>query len=278
MKKSSHAPKIKTFILIIINWCNGFGIDFHRFLIAVKIFPAALIDFITIKDQNGKNNKKWNIQFNFPNFSDKEDAGGTTSGHYFYQDLLVARKVFLSEPIKHFDVGSRIDGFVAHVAVFRPIEVLDIRPVLCSIPNLIFRQCNIQDLPEDLFECCDSLSCLHALEHFGLGRYKDPIDINGFESGFNNLVKMLIPNGVLYLSVPIGNERIEFNAHRVFAINTILELAKAQLQLIDFAYVDDIGNLHEGIDINSLDIENNYFLTYGCGIFEFRKKANLQNL
>jgi hypothetical protein len=30
---------------------------------------------------------------------------------------------------------------------------------------------------------CDSLSCLHALEHFGLGRYGDPIDPRGHEKG-----------------------------------------------------------------------------------------------
>ena len=40
-----------------------------------------------------------------------------------------------------------------------------------------------------LYEVCDSISCLHALEHFGLGRYNDPLDPNGHLKGFNNISK-----------------------------------------------------------------------------------------
>lgn len=39
------------------------------------------------------------------------------------------KHIFDSSPQRHLDVGSRIDGFVAHVASFREIEVIDIRPV-----------------------------------------------------------------------------------------------------------------------------------------------------
>ena len=37
----------------------------------------------------------------------------------------------------------------------------------------------------------DSLSCLHAIEHFGLGRYSDPIDINGHIKGLENMISLL---------------------------------------------------------------------------------------
>jgi hypothetical protein len=71
--------------------------------------------------------------------------------------MLVAQKIFIRRPIKHVDVGSRMDGFVAHVAVFRPIEVLDIRQLTTSIKNIIFRQCDLMNLPADLEDYCDSL-------------------------------------------------------------------------------------------------------------------------
>jgi len=58
---------------------------------------------------------------------DRFDQSGTASGHYFHQDLLVASRIFINNPEKHVDIGSRIDGFVAHVASFREIEVFDIR-------------------------------------------------------------------------------------------------------------------------------------------------------
>ena len=57
-----------------------------------------------------------------------------------------------------------------------------------------------------LSEVCDSISCLHALEHFGLGRYNDPLDPNGHLKGFNNMVKMLKRGGKLYISFPIMKE------------------------------------------------------------------------
>ena len=58
---------------------------------------------------------------------------------------------------------------------------------------------------------CDSLSCLHALEHFGLGCYGDPVDINGHRKGFARLAKVLMPSGILRLAFPISKyERIEF--------------------------------------------------------------------
>jgi hypothetical protein len=124
----------------------------------------------------------------------------------------------------------------------------------------------------ELNEYADSISCLHALEHFGLGRYGDKIDFNGYLDGFNNIIKFLKLDGILYLSIPIGSpQRIDFNGQRVFAINTILEMAKNNFELLTFSYVDDKGNLHKNITLNSNNISNSCNCYYGCGIFEFRK-------
>ena len=65
----------------------------------------------------------------------------------------------------HVDVGSRVDGFVAHVAAFRPIQVVDIRRLSNTVPNVTFLQADFMStLPDSLVACCDSLSCLHALD------------------------------------------------------------------------------------------------------------------
>ncbi len=61
-----------------------------------------------------------------------EDAGATRS-EYFWQDLLVARKIFEANPKKHVDIGSRVDGFAAHVASFRDIEVFDVKSITTQI-------------------------------------------------------------------------------------------------------------------------------------------------
>lgn len=46
------------------------------------------------------------------------------SGHYFHLDLFVVRRIHEGKPIKHADVGSMIDGFVAHIASFRALRSL----------------------------------------------------------------------------------------------------------------------------------------------------------
>ena len=74
---------------------------------------------------------------------------------------------------------------------------------------------------------CDSASCLHALEHFGLGRYGLPIDPNGYRKGLANLASFLRPGSTLYLSTPIGRPRVEFNANWVFDPRNIVALAES---------------------------------------------------
>ncbi len=48
-------------------------------------------------------------------------------GHYFHQDLWAAKKIFKRRPMTHVDIGSRVDGFVAHLLVFMPVTAVDIR-------------------------------------------------------------------------------------------------------------------------------------------------------
>ena len=64
-----------------------------------------------------------------------------------------------------------------------------------------------------LDDSVESLSYLHTMEHIGLGRYGDPIDPLGYLKGMNELQRVLKPGGKLYLSVLIGQERVEFNAY-----------------------------------------------------------------
>jgi len=178
----------------------------------------------------------------------------------------------MNNPQMHYDVGSRIDGFVAHIASFRKIYVLDIRHLQSKTSNIIFEQQDFMaSLKDNLRECTDSLSCLHALEHFGLGRYGDSLDYNGYLKGLDNLYWMLKPNGKLYFSVPIGKQRIEFNAHRIFSVKYLLGLFNGRYEIDNFSYVDDVGDLHENVELNQMNIENNFNCKYGCGIFEMRK-------
>jgi len=142
-----------------------------------------------------------------PILTDYTDQAGSANGHYFHQDLLVASFIFVSSPKNHIDIGSRIDGFVAHVASFRKIEVLDVRNLQdTGHQNISFRMLDLTSNNTTNSQISDSISCLHAIEHFGLGRYGDPIDPQGHIKGFNNILNMLENDGTLYISFPIGSK------------------------------------------------------------------------
>jgi SAM-dependent methyltransferase len=252
-------------------WSIAFGFHFGETVRAFRGLVPFVRDWMRFREQNKKAGSPWRIEMNVPCLTSRFEPGGTASGHYFHQDLLVARRIFARNPVRHVDIGSRVDGFVAHVATFRQIEVFDLRPVPAPVPNIIFRQCDLMKLPVEFEQSCDSLSCLHVMEHFGLGRYGDPIDLYGYEAGFESLRRLLKPNGILYLSVPMGRERIEFNGHRIFSLVSLLELFGPAFELESFSYVDDSGALHENIPVPPEMLIDSRGLDYGCGIFELRK-------
>jgi hypothetical protein len=201
----------------------------------------------------------------YPCLSEYGEAGGTANGHYFHQDLLVARKIFARRPERHVDIGSRIDGFIAHLLCFMPVEVVDIRDVESKVAGLSFVRADGTDLANYPSGSVDSLSSLHAAEHFGLGRYGDPVDPAACFRFMASLERVLAPGGRLYFAVPVGRERVEFNAHRVFAPQTVLD-SFPNLTLLSFSAVMDDGDLYAD---NPLALAAS--AEFGCGIFEFTK-------
>lgn len=247
-----------------------FGIDHKRFRRAFKRFKPFIRDYREFKALMSEEEQHFVSRFEF-HLDDRYDTAGIASGHYFHQDLHVAQQIYRLAPKRHVDVGSRVDGFVAHVASFRTIEVVDIRPQAVVIPNIEFLQADMMgDLPAELVECTDSLSCLHTLEHFGLGRYGDPINPNGHLIGFSNLTKMLRRGGRLYLSVPMGAQRIVFNAHRIFSLSYLLEMIGADYSIESFSYVDDHGAMHANVSLEQAKVESDYDCGFGLAIFELK--------
>jgi SAM-dependent methyltransferase len=209
---------------------------------------------------------------NFPCLDEYNEESGNASGHYFHQDLYVAQEIFKTNPAKHVDIGSRVDGFIAHLAAFREVEVFDIRPANNQIQNIIFKQEDLMQLAPCFENYTDSISCLHAIEHFGLGRYGDPLDPDGYVKGLDSIHRMLRKGGTFYFSTPIGPQRIEFNAHRVFSVRYLLDLLSTRYEIQSFSYVHDDGNLYTPPRMEDLDIDENFKCNYGCGIFTLIKK------
>jgi len=230
-------------------------------------------DKLELLKQIKERNIPFIISSDIPCLNERYEDGGNTSGHYFHQDLWVAHQIYKSNPIKHLDIGSRIDGFVAHVASFREIEVMDIRKLSNDLINIEFIQADLMvPLDKKYWNYCDSISSLHAIEHFGLGRYGDTIDADGHIKGLENIYKLLKPDGRFYFSVPIGPQRIEFNAHRIFSINYLLDYFNINYTLESFSFIDDKFELHRNVILNKELKDTNCGCIHGCGIFILRKK------
>lgn len=217
-------------------------------------------------------NTDFEITDNFPCVMDKsQQSGELGGGHYFLQDIYMAREIYRANPVKHVDIGSRIDGFIAHLAVFRKVEIFDIRPLDICEKNIIFTQADLTKVDKKLLKYTDSISCLHTIEHFGLGRYGDEIDPEGHLKGFQVITNILKPSGRFYFSVPMGKNRIEFNAHRIFSLSYLLSWITKNYEIEKFSYIDDNGILHEDVFLTDDLIENNCSCNLGCALFVLQK-------
>lgn len=268
--------KCKVKFRTIARYLSQIGFDPHKIYRNCRALPWFIKSYWRFKELHLAANGTFELGAMQLYLDDRVDNAGIGSGHYFHQDFLTARRIFQSVPGRHADIGSRIDGFVAHIAVFREIEVFDIRPLASSIPNVVFRRVDLANGIDPEFRgAYDSVSCLHALEHFGLGRYGDALDYWGFRKGFDAISALVRPGGTLYLSVPMGPQRIEFNAQRVFSLSYLLDMCGigSRFQLARFSYVDDAGDLHENYSLDDpAEVERNCGCHYGLAHLEMIKQ------
>lgn len=207
-------------------------------------------------------------EYNMPIYTDKVAKAGSIHS-YFWQDLWAARKIYKESPVIHYDIGSRIDGFVAHLLTFRNnVNLIDIRPLDRMVDGLDFTCADATNLNYFEDNSIESLSALCSLEHFGLGRYGDKVDPDACYKCFEAIGRKVKEGGNIYLSVPIGKEHLEFNAHRVFYASTIVEAFPAY-ELLEFSCTYN-GYIEYDVDIykydNDISLGGSRF-----GLFHLRK-------
>jgi len=183
--------------------------------------------------------------------------------HYFFQGAWLARRLAVTQPQLHVDVGSSVT-MLSVLSAGVPIAFLDYRPLAVQLPGLHCVGGTATNLPFP-DNAVASLSSLHVIEHIGLGRYGDPLDPQGSKQAAGELARVLRPGGRLFLSLPVGRERVCFNAHRVYAPRTVQSFV-SELRLESFSLVDDAGRFRERVPVEAAND-----LEYGCGLFEFVK-------
>lgn len=242
------------------------------FLKYPRQIPEALKKFECDKKIYNKMNSNKNFRINksylYPMLFDYNQSAGDI-GQYFYQDLWAAKKIFMNNPKCHYDIGSRVDGFILALLSFRDVTLIDIRPFKENIPGLNFIQADATNLNSIKDDSLESLSALCSLEHFGLGRYGDKIDPDSCFKAFKAIQRVMSPGGKFYLSVPVAkHDRLEFNAHRVFSPSTIIaEFSQMTLKEFKIQKVSGktIYNPLENYKCNNKDNDLDF------GFFEFEK-------
>lgn len=221
---------------------------------------------------------------------DKYANNGNVDVMYFIQDIWGARRVLEQKPYMHYDVGSSVAGFIAHLLSHgQKVTLIDIRPMVNSFDTpflnqkggVSYIQANATLLENIADNTLDSLSALCSVEHFGLGRYGDPIEPDAWEKALMAFQRVLKPDGRLYISVPVGQkDKVCFNAHRVYRPQTIIETLH-KMQILEMGYIPGVFDVvwcmkwQDGIlEVNQdnlcsiPEIDNGGY----CGLFTFVKK------
>ncbi len=244
------------------------GVDFELFENEAKELIRE--DIKVYQSKNRRGSFEYNADTEYLICWDRCDSAGDIKS-YFWQDLWAAQRIYRNRVNVHYDIGSRLDGFIAHLISFQQrVCMIDIRPLNQKIKGMDFIRSDATELDAFEDESIDSLSALCSLEHFGLGRYGDPIDPEACFKCFAAIQRKIKKGGHFYLSVPIGRECVCFNAHRVFSIETILQEFN-KMDLIELStcfqndYEENLKDYHKYDDW--FDREGDRM-----GLFWFRKK------
>lgn len=235
---------------------NDYGVSFKK----------SFIDFENMANLSGFRFKlSWDEVY--PCLDDKT-TNTDFDAHYIYHTAWATRVVKKINPQLHVDISSYL-YFSTILSAFIPVDFYDYRPANIKLSNLKLQHadlCNLQFANNSI----NSLSCLHVIEHIGLGRYGDPLDYNGDLKAISELKRVVKHGGDLIIAVPIGKPKIMFNAHRIYSFDQIIENFKGFV-LQEFSLIPDNGVAVGIIENATKELADKQ--TYGCGCFWF-KRAN----
>ncbi len=227
--------------------------------------PFILKDYLSFKRSTGSKRFSLKLKDFYPQIKDKTIKTGFDR-HYVYHTSWAARKVRDFNPEFHTDISSSL-YFSGIVSSFIPVKFYDYRPAELKLSNLKSEHADLTKLPFDN-NSIKSLSCMHTIEHIGLGRYGDPIDPLGDIKACEELSRVLSKDGQLIFVTPVGKSKIEFNAHRIYSYKQVLDLFP-NLELKEFSIVTD--TIEQGDFIENANSEIIKDQNYACGCFIFTK-------
>lgn len=188
--------------------------------------------------------------------------------HYVYQVAWALRTLRKINPAHHHDFSS-ILYFVVAASAIVPVTFHDLRPANLQLDSLTTRRADLTSLGIETGSL-ESVSCMHVVEHIGLGRYGDTLDYDGDLKAIGELKRVVKPGGNLLFVVPVGRESlIQFNAHRIYSYEDVIQSFLPEFDLVEHALIPEA-------DVVGLVYSPTAALIatqrYACGCFWFKKK------
>lgn len=233
------------------------------FFPAYARFLSQMVQFSRMNQRD----ERFQVDF-FSQYPCLSDATSDTpfEPHYLYHPAWAARVLQQIRPKKHVDISSTLT-FCSIVSAFIPVDFYDYRPANLKLSGLSSKHADLMALPFRS-NSIESISCMHTIEHIGLGRYGDPLDPIGDQKAIAELIRVTKKGGSILFVTPVGRRQLRFNAHRVYAYADILK-SFTNCTLKDFSLVPDnvfeVGLLHSP----SKQLINRQ--EWGCGCFWFVK-------
>jgi hypothetical protein len=241
----------------------------HRLALQVAFFPLVAADFLRFRSllrQSTPGRFAPTLRASHPCVFDRTPAT-PFDRHYVYHTAWAARALRRIAPEQHVDIASSL-YFASIASAFVPVRFYDYRPPALGLPGLECAHADLAALPFPA-DSVPSLSCMHTLEHVGLGRYGDPLDPDGDLKAAAELARVVAPGGHLLVVVPVGRPELRFNAMRIYGYDQVLAMF-AGLALHEFALIheyEEDGGITVGATAAMADAEE-----YGCGCFWFVKR------
>lgn len=185
--------------------------------------------------------------------------------HYVLHTSWAARVLAKTKPKVHVSFGDSL-YFVGMASAFVPVTFCDIRKSGLPFRDIKEDRADLTSLPPSWTGTLQSVSCMHVLEHIGLGRYGDALDASGDRKAAAELARVLAPGGQLLMVVPMEDPpRVCFNAHRLYSYSQVMDLF-SDLSLQAFTLITNEGQFFENADPGSIKGHK-----YSCGCFRYTK-------